>query len=87
MTHAGDGLPGVFLLAGEAGVGKTRFVQEVARRARAKGARVLEGGCIQVGTDGLPFGPIVEALRDLARELPPAELTTSLGSAAPTSRA
>ena len=47
-----------------------------ARRA----ARVLEGGCVQVGTEGLPFGPLIEALRGLAYELPPAELDELLGS-------
>ena len=27
---------------------------------------MLEGGCVQVGTEGLPFGPLIEALRGLS---------------------
>ena len=72
--------PAVVIIAGEAGVGKTRFVQEVARHARASGARVLEGGCVPVGREGLPFGPLIEALRGLSRDLAPAELDELLGS-------
>jgi len=52
---AGD--PVVVLLSGEAGVGKTRLVEEAAERASAAGARVLAGSCIEMGGEGLPFGP------------------------------
>ena len=70
----------IFLVAGEAGVGKTRFLDEVARRARARGVRVLEGGCVQLGVEGLPFGPIVEALRGLPDTFSQAELDDLLGT-------
>ena len=69
LAEARDGHPAFFLVSGEAGVGKTRFLHEVADRARATGATVLEGGCIEVGTEGLPFGPLIEALRGLSSEL------------------
>jgi predicted ATPase len=80
MAAARDGQPAFLLVAGEAGVGKTRFLHEVADRARAAGGQVLEGGCVQVGTQGLPFGPLVEALRGLSYDLSPAELDELLGS-------
>ena len=40
---------------------------------------MLEGGCVQVGTEGLPFGPLIEALRGLSYDLSPAELDELLG--------
>ena len=80
LLHAREGRPSVILVAGEAGVGKTRFVQQAAGLARASGARVLEGGCVQVGIEGLPFGPIVEALRNLTNDLTPGTLDELLGS-------
>jgi DNA-binding CsgD family transcriptional regulator/tetratricopeptide (TPR) repeat protein len=66
-TQAGSGL--TVLLAGEAGIGKTRLASEVAGRARAQGFEVLLGRCIDlVGTE-LPYQPFVEALRPLGELL------------------
>ena len=62
--RAGDAV--VVLVGGDAGIGKTRLVAEVAGRARESGALVLEGGCVSLGNgEGLPFAPIVEAFRRL----------------------
>src|SRR5262249_5766721 len=52
-----QGGPAALLIGGEAGVGKTRLISEFAARARTAGARVLVGGCLELGADGLPFGP------------------------------
>ena len=53
------------LVAGEAGIGKTRLASELARRARDAGFEVLLGRSIDlVGTE-LPYQPFVEALRPL----------------------
>ncbi len=59
------------LIGGEAGVGKSRLVAEfTAEFTNGAGpARVLTGGCLQLGRDGLPFAPFVAVLRDLVREL------------------
>ena len=65
------GGPSVVLVGGEAGVGKSRLVSEFAARARATGARVLTGGCVELGTDGLPFAPYTAVLRELVRDLGP----------------
>ncbi|QKG20352.1 ATP-binding protein, partial [Actinomadura verrucosospora] len=66
---ARDGTPSAVLLGGEAGVGKTRLVAEFGARARAEGARVLVGGCLELGTEGLPFAPFTAALRGLVRDV------------------
>ena len=61
---AGDTV--VALVGGDAGMGKTRLVDEVEALARDGGTLVLEGGCVSIGSgEGLPFAPIVEALRRL----------------------
>jgi acyl-CoA synthetase (AMP-forming)/AMP-acid ligase II len=35
--------------------------------------RVLRGGCVPLGGEGVPFAPVIKALRGLAGELDPAE--------------
>jgi predicted ATPase len=67
--RAANGEPAVVLVGGEAGVGKTRLVAELTARWATDGTRVLVGGCVPVGGDGLPYAPIVEALRPLPAEL------------------
>src|SRR5512134_2679889 len=73
----------VVLIGGDAGLGKSRLVAEFADGARRSGARVLVGGCIDLGGDGLPYGPFLEALRQLRTELAPAELAAMIGEVAP----
>jgi DNA-binding CsgD family transcriptional regulator/tetratricopeptide (TPR) repeat protein len=70
LRSAAAGTPGILLVGGEAGVGKTRLLQEFARRARDE-AEVLLGSCVNVSGGGLPYGPIVDALRALTRTLGP----------------
>jgi DNA-binding CsgD family transcriptional regulator/tetratricopeptide (TPR) repeat protein len=67
--RAVNGEPAVVLVGGEAGVGKTRLVAELAARCAADGIRVLGGGCVPVGDGALPYAPIVEALRALVTDL------------------
>jgi DNA-binding CsgD family transcriptional regulator len=65
LARAADGQPQVAVIGGEAGVGKTRLVERLAASASGQGVRVLDGGCVPLGEEGLPFAPVVEALRDL----------------------
>jgi DNA-binding NarL/FixJ family response regulator len=69
LGRAGSGEPAAVLIGGEAGVGKSRLVDEFAVRARRSGARVLAGGCLELGADGLPFAPFTSVLRELVRDL------------------
>jgi DNA-binding CsgD family transcriptional regulator len=78
LQPAAAGEPGTFLIAGEAGVGKTRLVREFADRVGGE-ALVLLGSCIPLSGGGLPYAPIVDALRTLARDLDPTELHELLG--------
>ncbi|MFD8353717.1 ATP-binding protein, partial [Streptomyces coelicoflavus] len=69
-ASASGGEPQALLLGGEAGVGKTRLVEEFAAAADRRGAVVALGGCVEIGADGLPFAPFSTALRALRRHLP-----------------
>jgi predicted ATPase len=81
--RAADGEPAVVLVGGEAGVGKTRLVAELAARGAADGTRVLAGGCVPVGDGALPYAPIVEALRALLAELGAAAVRELVGPSWP----
>jgi predicted ATPase len=53
----------LILIAGEAGIGKSRLLEAVLVDARARGAVVLSGSCIPFAGRTLPYGPILDALR------------------------
>jgi DNA-binding CsgD family transcriptional regulator/tetratricopeptide (TPR) repeat protein len=52
------------VVAGEAGLGKTRLVRDLLDDA--DDVDVLVGGCVEVGSDVLPYAPFVDVLSDLA---------------------
>jgi DNA-binding SARP family transcriptional activator/tetratricopeptide (TPR) repeat protein len=61
-------------IAGEAGIGKTRLVEQFLRWALTEGADVLKGAAFEA-TEGLPYGPLVGALRErVDRERAPDDL-------------
>lgn len=59
--------PSTVLVGGEAGVGKTRVLEEFARSAAADGVQVLVGQSLELGEEGLPYAPFAAALRELVR--------------------
>ena len=61
--------PSFVFVAGESGVGKSRLVAEFDARASDAGARVLIGHCLELGGTVIPYAPLVDALRPVAREL------------------
>ncbi|WP_084704068.1 helix-turn-helix transcriptional regulator [Phaeacidiphilus oryzae] len=75
--RASAGEPQALLIGGDAGVGKTRVLEEFTARAAAEGAFVALGGCVEIGAEGLPYAPLVTALRALHRALGP-ELDAAL---------
>ncbi|MEU3077535.1 helix-turn-helix transcriptional regulator [Streptomyces laurentii] len=70
LSRAAAGEPQALLVGGEAGVGKTRLIEEFTHLARDRGAVVAVGGCVEIGADGLPFAPFSAALAALRRALP-----------------
>lgn len=65
LARATAGEPQALLVGGEAGVGKTRLIEEFTQAACDAGAVVAVGGCVEIGADGLPFAPFSTALRTL----------------------
>jgi len=62
-AHAGAQPDGALaVIEGEAGIGKSRLADELARRARSGGGVVLAARCHD-DEAGLPYGPVVELLR------------------------
>jgi DNA-binding CsgD family transcriptional regulator len=66
LRDALSAAPAAVLLGGDAGLGKTRLIREFAREADA---RTLVGGCLELGSDGLPFAPFTTVLRELVRDI------------------
>jgi len=72
MSLALDGIPQVVVLAGDAGLGKTTLVADLARRAEGLGFAVAVGHCLDIEAD-ISFAPVVEAIRTLVEGLEGAE--------------
>ncbi|MGM0510733.1 MAG: tetratricopeptide repeat protein, partial [Thermoplasmatota archaeon] len=82
-----DGRGSTVLLSGEAGIGKTRLLDELIKRASQEDTKVIKGWCLAEALK--PFLPLKEALRNadlyhLIAEAPPpkvisAYLTTNTG--------
>ncbi|MFE0463100.1 ATP-binding protein [Kitasatospora sp. NPDC058965] len=62
--------PAVVFVEGEAGIGKSRLVQEAVDRVAAQGVPVLRGWCHPL-REPLPFGPAIDALRGVGPFLSP----------------
>ena len=58
------------LLAGDAGVGKTRILQELCARTRSAGAQAYVGHCLDLGESALPYLPFSELLDRVAGDVP-----------------
>jgi len=62
LDSAAGGSGATLLVAAEAGIGKSRLVQEAATEARRRGFLVLQGICFET-EQSLPFAPFIDLLR------------------------
>ena len=68
LEHARAGEARSVLVAGDAGVGKTRVLAEAAGHAVESGMTVLTGHCVDLGDVGLPYLPFTEVIGVLAAD-------------------
>jgi len=61
-AEASTGVARVVVLEGEAGVGRSRLLDDFSRLAAARGATVLRGRAYETGLD-VPYGPVLDVLR------------------------
>src|SRR5688572_4092245 len=65
FEQAEAGSATALLVAGDAGVGKTRLTEELTTLARDKAALVLTGRCLDASETGLAYLPFAEALAQI----------------------
>lgn len=82
LDDARAGRGSLFVVAGEAGIGKTRLAEAVAEQAAGHGDTVLWGSAWEAG--GAPaYWPWRQAIRELVRRRPAGEVEEDLGAGAP----
>lgn len=82
LEEAISGEGRLFLLSGEAGIGKSRLADEIATLARRRGAPVLWGRCWEAG--GAPaYWPWVQSLRTYIRSAGVESWVAQMGAGAP----
>lgn len=74
--------PALVVVAGEAGIGKTRLVGELTAAAARAGRRVLAGRCHSL-REPFPLGPVIEAVRGLGDRLGELDLSPVAGALRP----
>ncbi|KGN33403.1 hypothetical protein N802_14515 [Knoellia sinensis KCTC 19936] len=62
VDRAFGGDPGLLLVHGEAGIGKTSLVRDVAEASRSEASHVLHGLCLRFGADVTSYFPFTRAL-------------------------
>jgi DNA-binding CsgD family transcriptional regulator/tetratricopeptide (TPR) repeat protein len=67
LSAAADGAGSLVFLTGEAGIGKSRLVREVASEARSRDVAVVAGRAVPDGTV-TPYRPLTEALLQALRD-------------------
>ncbi len=81
LARVASGDSATVLVSGEAGVGKSRLVHEIVGQTGAAGTRALVGTCVELDGGGIPFAPLVDMFRTLARNSSAEELAALLGAA------
>ena len=70
--------PALVVVEGEAGIGKTRLVAELAKHPTVARYRVLTAACHRI-REPFPLGPVLEAVRELRTDLEGATLSPVTG--------
>jgi tetratricopeptide (TPR) repeat protein len=87
LSDAVEGRPRAVFVAGEAGVGKSRFLSHFLGRPACRGTWSMTGVCVDVSGESLPYGPLRDALRSFLRTITDQERKRILDSAPATLQA
>ncbi|MDQ1600845.1 MAG: hypothetical protein QOD68_2319 [Actinomycetota bacterium] len=79
LSRASAGVPGIVLVRGEAGSGKSRLLREFLSLARDDRATTLYGACIDVSAGDIPLVPFRTALRHLVQSRSTTDMASLLG--------
>ena len=71
LARARGGTGSILLVAGEAGIGKSRLLRETAAEARERGFVVLSGSCFEADR-AAPFAPLLDLVRAFSATASPA---------------
>jgi tetratricopeptide (TPR) repeat protein len=82
LARANESRPNVTLVVGEAGIGKSRLVQDLVEHAAGRRAVVLSGECLPFGGEDFQYSPIASILG----EVPPPLLDAALSTLPPRGR-
>ncbi|WP_436534221.1 helix-turn-helix transcriptional regulator [Actinoplanes sp. HUAS TT8] len=74
LGDATRGDPRTVLIAGEAGVGKTRLLEEFEERCAGRDLLLARGACVSVGAGELPYSPWLSAMHAVEGEVGAAAL-------------
>jgi DNA-binding CsgD family transcriptional regulator/tetratricopeptide (TPR) repeat protein len=80
LVRAAAGQPSLVVVGGEAGIGKTRLLEELEARIGSR-ALFLVGRCVPGYGRHTPYAPFADIFRDLERQLGRDRLATVLGPA------
>ena len=82
LDAAIDGRGSVVLVSGDPGIGKTRFIREIAEECSSRAFQAFWGRCWEAG--GAPaFWPWIEVIREYTAGIDDAALIADLGTHAP----
>lgn len=82
LSAAQRGTGQCIVIAGEAGIGKSRLLSEIRRRAEAARFLIVQGYCFEQDLS-FPYAPLLDALRTHLARRAPAEIHAILGPFAP----
>jgi DNA-binding CsgD family transcriptional regulator len=77
---AGSGHGRMVVIAGDAGLGKSRLVQEFCDQANRDGWTTAAGGCVDVAAGALTYAALIEIFRHLGRHLGPEVMAKLAGA-------
>ncbi|GAA2692544.1 helix-turn-helix transcriptional regulator [Actinoplanes palleronii] len=69
LDDAALGTPRTVLIAGEAGVGKSRLLEEFEERCTGRDLLLARGSCVSVGAGELPYSPWLAAMQAVEAEV------------------